>query len=182
MQKDPGSLARPWCDKGDYFSLTITFKGMPGPEWIPCLVAEHKIIGSKEARMILNSPTDFWPLKTNLAKISGSITTIAILKGSFFKNDSDRSTPNILAEAERRGWSDPKPEAACVLRDIMTDNDIKKMGLSKVAVMHKPFGCHVLRLNREGHGNWLDSCYVDPADRQDVFPAGYGFAFEIIEY
>jgi hypothetical protein len=81
------------------------------------------------AKQILLSP-DF-------QSTSGVTTEVAVLKGTFFK-DNNRITREIRVGGDKRGLSKPNPEVACLIREKFTDEEIKAMGLCWIVVRHEP--------------------------------------------
>ncbi len=94
---------------------------------------------------------------------------LGLIKGEEF-SDAERSTKNICAEAARRGWLTPPAEVAPLLRETVSDEEIKHLGLWWLVVMHEPIidsdgGARLLGLHRHGGGQWLDTRYGKPGRR-----------------
>ena len=170
VQPDP---RRREMDGVIYFSVTTN--GTSGSDWGSRL--EKKGLRIWEwAKDVLNSP-DFKPMK------AGITLEIAVIRGTRFI-DSDRTTKNVRAEGNRRGWkhgNDISPEIACLIREKFTDEELEAMGLWWIVVMHEPINDsdgdpNLLSAFRYDDGRWLDA---------DVDRPGYewdddgGFAFVI---
>ncbi|MDO9231110.1 MAG: hypothetical protein Q7U36_01350 [bacterium] len=152
-----------------YFSLPPT-DGTTGPQWIKRLEKKGFRL-SKWAKDVLSSP-DFKP--TN-----GIISNIAVLKGMLWNYDSDRTTKNIRAEADRRNLIKPNAEVACLIREMFSDKELEAMGLLWIVAMHDPIkdscgGPDLLRAGRDGGGRWLGTAYGGP---DDEWSRHGGFAF-----
>lgn len=163
---------RSWQEKNGviFFTLPPT-DGTTGPQWINRLEKKGFRL-SKWAKDVLNSP-DFKP--TN-----GIISDIAVLKGMLW-NDSDRTTKNIRSEADKRNLTKPNTEAACLIRENFSDEEIEAMGLIWIVAMHEPIkdsagDPRLLRAGRRGDGPWLGTAGDRPGgewNRDD------GFAFVV---
>lgn len=155
-----------------YFTLPPT-DNTAGPQWIERLERKGFRL-SKWAKDVLNSP-DFQPT-------TGVMYEIAVLKGLLWK-DSDRITSNIQAEAERRNFTKPNAEVACLIREMFTDKEIEAMGLWWIVAMHEPINDSdgdpiLLNANRNDDGHWLDTAYGFPGVR---WSSAYGFAFVVAQ-
>lgn len=67
----------------------------------------------------------------------------AVIRGSEFSNNS-RTTRKICEEATRRNYVAPPPELALLLGDVLAAEEIQKMSLLRLVVMHDPI------MNSEG--------------------------------
>ncbi len=98
------------------------------------------------------------------------------MPGTLFSDD-DRVTSNIRQEAVRRGLETPNPEVACLLRELISDDDLDAMGLWWITAMHEPIedsgGVPLLLALDRG---WLYADYVRLDDRWN---SEYGFAFVV---
>ena len=151
-----------------YFS--VTSDGTTGKQWVRRLKEKgyHINIYAEDA---LLSP-DFKPT-------SGVTTEIVVLKGSFFKKDSDRTTKNIHVYADEKGWTKPNAEVACLIREMFTDKEIEAMGLVWIVTMHEPIKnrddvSRLLRANRSDGGRWFGTVWDAPGRQWDRIR---GFAF-----
>ena len=67
----------------------------------------------------------------------GVRTRVRVLKGELFE-DSQRTLKNIRAEAAQYGFVDLGVEAGCILRDMISDWAMERMGLKRIIAMHEP--------------------------------------------
>ena len=127
VQPDPR-----WREMDGVIYFSVTTNGTSGSDWGSRL--EKKGLRIWEwAKDVLNSP-DFKPMK------AGITLEIAVIRGTRFI-DSDRTTKNVRAEGNRRGWkhgNDISPEIACLIREKFTDEELEAMGLWWIVVMHEP--------------------------------------------
>ncbi|MEX2410802.1 MAG: hypothetical protein WD607_05415, partial [Candidatus Paceibacterota bacterium] len=159
----------------------VTSNGMTDKDWI----AQGEIDFSDWAKDIM-SKTEFNKSVTN------NITYHPVLiKGDEFSG-KERIIKNIRAEAKRRGYITPPPELAPLLRQAISDEDIKALGLTWLAVMHEPiigFGGSpsLFGLFWSDVGRWLDAYFGDPDhywSRDDgfIFLAPQVSKKEVFEY
>lgn len=160
---------RSWREEDGVIYFSVTPDGTTGPGWIKRLEKKKFQIGDY-AKSILRSD-DFQPT-------TGVTTEIAVLKGMLFK-DNERITKNIRAEADRRNWTKPNAEVACLMREKFSDKELEAMGLWWIAVMHEPIkdsdgAPELLYVYRDDDGRWLGAADDGPGVRwsRDV-----GFAF-----
>jgi len=153
-----------------YFNVGPT-DGTTGKDWIYGLEDDSFRV-REDAREILRSP-DF-------KSTEGVTYEIAVLKGTLFRHDHNKTTKKIRTYASERGLIIPTPEIACYIREKFTDADIEAMGLFWIVTMHQPIRCsdgvpRLLDVNcgdgglgafREGQHD----CWPDPND---------GFAFVV---
>jgi len=105
---------------------------------------------------------------------------IAVLKGMLFE-DSNRVTKKIRAEADKRGFTTPNAEVACLIREQFSDDELEAMGLWWIVTMHEPIKDSdgvpsLLGAHRLGDGRWLGAYCACPGSgwgRDD------GFAFVV---
>jgi len=164
--------ARRWREQDGviYFTLPPT-DNTTGEEWIKRLESKGFRIGDY-AKSILRSQ-DFKP--TN-----GVIYEIAVLKGMLFE-DNDRITKKIRTEADKRKLTKPNVEAACLIRENFSDEEIEAMGPRWIIVMHEPIkdsdgDPDLLVVSRSGGGRWLGACCGGPGGR---WSGDGGFAFVV---
>jgi len=163
-------LSEKWREVDGVIHFIVTSDGTTGEQWITRLEKAGKK-NSKEAKYILRSP-DFKPT-------SGVTTEIVVLKGMLFSDDN-RITANIRAEADKRGLTVLNAEAACLIREMFTDQDLADMGLYWIVVMHEPINDSggnpsLLNANRNGDGSWLSAFYGN-ADNRWNRDDGFAFA------
>ncbi|MFH0952643.1 MAG: hypothetical protein V1838_05730 [Patescibacteria group bacterium] len=108
----------------------------------------------------------------------GTVYKLAVIFGHEFE-DNERTNENIRNEAAERGYLEPPMEPAPYLRDMFSDEDLEKMGIWALVLMHKPFydsvgDLNVLGVSRSVDGPWLDTFDGHPGDR---WFRGLGFVF-----
>ena len=158
-----------WHEKDGVIYFNVTSDGTTGSEWIERLKKQGYNVGNY-AKGILLSP-DFKPT-------SGVTYEIAVLKGSLFPDDT-RITKNIRSKADEMDLSKPNAEAACLIREKFSDEEIEAMGLQCIIVMHEPIkdsdgDPSLLSANRHGDGRWLGAYSDNPLHG---WRHGSGFAF-----
>lgn len=163
-----------WREQDGVIYFSVTSDGTTGEAWIKRLEGKGFRIGDY-AKSLLQSP-DFKPT-------SGVTYEIAVLKDMLFEDsdreDSDRITKNIRAEADRRKLQKPNAEVACLIREKFSDKELKAMGLWWIIVMHEPIKDFdgdplLLGVDRRGGGRWLRA-FCDCPGRG--WGRGDGFAF-----
>jgi len=164
---------RRWREQDGVIYFSVTSDGTTGEAWIARLEGKGFRIRDY-AKSILRSD-DFKPTK-------GITTEVAVLKGMLFA-DSERITKNIRAEADKRGWTKPNAEVACLIREMFTDKEIEAMGLWWIVAMHEPIDDSaghpgLLGAGRRDDGRWLGASCDRPDGewRQDS-----GFAFAVAQ-
>jgi len=158
-----------WREEDGVIYFSVTSDGTTGKKWIKRLEKKGFRIGDY-AKSILNSP-EFKPT-------SGITTEMVVLKGELFSDDK-RTTKNIRAEANKRKFTKPNAEVACLIREKFTDEELEEMGLYWIVAMHEPIkdsdgGSRLLSADRDGGGRWLDAVWDGP---DDGWSRADGFAF-----
>jgi hypothetical protein len=141
-------------DCGDYFRFTLPITdGTTGDEWIARLKKNRFCLCNlcDWSKSVLRS-LDFEPS-------NGITTEVAVLKPMLFKA-SERITPNIRKLAGDHLLETPGAEVACLIREQFTLEEIKKMGLGYIIVMHKPIKDYNGDLDFLGTGQHGDSNYL----------------------
>lgn len=146
-----------WTEVDGVIYLSVTSNGRSGEEWIAHF-EKNGIRLSKYSKDVLRSP-DFKP--TN-----GITYNLAVLRGTFF-SDSNRITRKIRAEGDKRGWTKPEAEVGCLIRDLLSDEEIEQLGLWWIVAMHEPIkdsgrGPRLLYAYRNDGGHWLGACWGGP--------------------
>ena len=101
-----------------------------------------------------------------------------------FFGDNDYTRISIATEAFCEDWSEPHPEVACLLRNVIKEEDLKVFGFDYVVVMHDSVG-PVLLENGDPNLVRLAVCCKSGicGDVQhhllSDLPLNYGFAFVI---
>ena len=157
----------------DHFKFILpATDGTTGIPWIARLESKRFPVGHY-AKSALRSP-DFKPT-------IGVITEVAVLKGTFFEDEEERITENILDEAVKRTWVTLNAETACIIREIFTNEEIRVLGLVGIITMHEPIS------DSDNHPNLLAVRCRDDEQLLDVFYSRYnswwhrwhGFAFAV---
>lgn len=162
---------RSWREEDGVIYFSVMSNGTIGEDWITLLEGQGFRVGAY-AEHLLRSP---YFVPTN-----GVTTEVAVLKCMLFE-DNDLISKKIRAEADKRKFSKPNAELACLVREKFTDKEIEAMGLWYVVAMHEPIngfdgGPGLLSASRYDRGRWLIACH----DRSDNrWPRGYGFAFAV---
>ena len=164
-------VAITWTERDGVIYFSLTSNGRTGREWIDYFAKIGYRVGDYAKSVLLSD--DFKPT-------SGVTYEIAVLKGMLF-NDSDRTTENIRAEADKRKLMKPNAEVACLIREKFTDEELKAMDLWWIVVLHKPINDSVgdpklLDVSRVDGGRWLGTYYDRPGSK---FYRGDGFAFVV---
>ena len=162
---------RLWHKENDVIRFSVTSDGTTGDLWTPRLEGKGFRVGNI-AKQLLDS-SDFKP--TN-----GVTTEIAVLPGTLF-TDGDRVTSKIRAYADKRKYTKPNAEVACLIRMMFTDKEIEAMGLWWIVAMHEPIpdsggGPRLFCSGRDGGGQWLGASGGGPFGR---WGRGSGFAFAV---
>lgn len=127
----------------------VTSNGLPGRAWITRLEKSLYKIGD-HAKKLLQS--------VSFATTNGVTYRLTIIKGDEFKNN-ERLITNIRAEADQRGYLTPPVEVAPLLRELISDEELRRMGRLSIVVMHEPINLdglwHLLGVNRSGGDQWL---------------------------
>ena len=173
-ESKPAGHARAWREEEDgVIYILLTSNGMTGEQWINHYKSKGIKIEALAKKAILSEK--FKPTK-------GAKIEIAILKDKLLK-DKNLTVDSITALAVERHLTPLSIEAACLIRDMFTDEEFMgKMHLSLVTFMHEtlhdsngvPFW---LDADCEFGGDWLGACY-DPFDRQNsLLGCQNGFVF-----
>lgn len=161
-----------WSEQDGVITFTLpATDGTTGEQWITRTEKKGNRVGDY-AKQLLRS-RDFKPT-------TGVVYTVKVLKGELF-SDSDRITKNIRAKAKEMKLGQLNAEAACLIRENFTDEELEAMGLWYIVVMHEPIkdsdgDLRLLNVLRGYGGRWLNSYYGLPDGgwlRED------GFAFSV---
>jgi hypothetical protein len=160
-----------WIEVDGVIYFYVTSDGTTGEQWIARLEQKGFRV-SDYAKGLLRSKV-FKPT-------SGVTTKVAVLRGSFFSVDRDRTTRNVRAEADLRKWMKPNAEVACLIREKFSDEDLEKMDLWWIIAMHEPIEVvgipYLLTARRLNDGRWLNTYWDHPDNQCD---RGDGFAFAL---
>ena len=117
-----------WIVMDGSIITSVNTDGTSGEEWTYRLEA-NGIEVSDNAKIILKSP--------NFQSTQDQKTTIQIIKAINFRGLL--TIFNIRQKAKREYLKSLKPETACLLREMLSNSDIKNMGLERIIIMHHPF-------------------------------------------
>lgn len=146
--------------------LTLTHLGLTGQQWIERLQAKAFRISDYAKEILLSS--DF------MSAPAGTTTEIVILNGKLFE-DRERDG-GLQAFASDHGLVAPNPEVACLLRETVSDEDIKSMKTWELVVMSNKFpGSQRLNVNRNNDGGrYITS---DTSELYDSWSDVHSFVF-----
>ena len=162
---------RSWREEDGIIYFSVTSASTTGEDWITRFESTDFHV-TDYAKQVLRSP--------NFKPTNGVTTEVAVLKGMLF-GDDDRITKKICTEADKREFSKPNAELACLIREKFTDKEIEAMGLTWIVAMHEPIydsggDPDLLGASRNVDGRWLSACRGRPDDRWD---RDGGFAFAV---
>lgn len=157
-----------WIEKDGVVYLTVKSDGTTGPQWINRLEERGFLVRYDNGNTdILNSPT-FKPTSRVVYKV-------VVLKGE----PSDITAEAAFDRAKKMGLVRPPIEVACLIREKISDKDMKKMGFWSIYVLHEPVKNvsgngleRILSPNVGGVGDRLVPCPVIRLGGE-----GNGFAF-----
>lgn len=114
-----------WTEKEGIIYFSLRSHGVTGQEW------------TKNPAFHLNNETRSTLCSRDFKSSSNVDYEVAVIKGSFFKKTRIMGS-QIQETAHSLGFKKPKDELACLIRDGFSDQEIIKMGVTKLIVMHKP--------------------------------------------
>jgi hypothetical protein len=161
---------RRWQEENGVITFTLPpTDGTTGEQWIERLEKKGFRVsdyGKEILRFDAFKPT------------TGIVYAVKVLKGELF-SESDRITKTIRAKAKELKLLDLPAEAACLIRENFTDEELADMGLRWIVVMHEPIkvsdgGLKLLDVDRGADGPWLHSFFDNPDCR---WHRDSGFAF-----
>ena len=143
---------RSWREEDGIIYFSVTSASTTGEDWITRFESTDFHV-TDYAKQVLRSP--------NFKPTNGVTTEVAVLKGMLF-GDDDRITRKICTEADKREFSKPNAELACLIREKFTDKEIEAMGLTWIVAMHEPIydsdgDPYLLSADRGGVGRWLSA-------------------------
>ena len=165
-------LIRSWREEDGVIRFSVTSDGTPGVGWITRLEGKGFRLEYYYAKRVLCS--------SSFKQTSGVTTEVAVLPGSFFK-DNDRHTAKIRDEAKKRKLVTPNAELACLIREKFGDDEIEAMGLWYIVAMHEPIndsdGNPLLLYTSRGGGGRQFAAFLDrPVFRSWSCAIGFAFA------
>lgn len=151
--------------------LSVTSDGTTGEAWIYRLNKRRTRV-SEYSKEILTSK--------EFQYTSGVVYEIAVVKGDIFTN-KELVMKNIRNYAKNHRLFAPNMEVACLIREKLSDKDLKSMGLKWIIVMHKPMqgpdaDIKQLGIFRGAYYPWL---LADCSSPDEQMSRGGGFAFVV---
>jgi len=139
--------------------IDVTTNGRTGEQWIAHLEQKKFRVGDYAKQLLRN---------VKFVSTNGITYTLAIILSDEFE-DADRTNEKIRAAAYKRGYVDPSVELGPYLRERFSYEDLKKMGLWELILMHEAIAASVgdlrlLGVDRNDDGRWLDAYYGRPDD------------------
>ena len=105
--------------------------GRTGPEWVRHFIQKGVDMPDRVVRLLMSE--HFVPSKAKRTNYK-----IAVIRGHIMRRrKGGASQVNILAEGEARELNRANLEVACLIRDTFTDDELKRMGLWYIMVMHE---------------------------------------------
>jgi len=149
-------------------NIKVTTNGLSGQAWIKRLEKKGYNIGNYAKELLEHSGL----------KILKKSYNIVILKGEEMGKDWF-TNQEVRDKAKELGYLTPPVELAPLLREMISDEELKKMGLWWLIVMHEPITDSdgrpdVLGIGRLDEGRWLNACHGGA--RYGWYRAG-GFVF-----
>ena len=134
----------------------VTTDGRTGEDFIRIL-RQNGYRVSDWARDILRQPV--------FVTTNGVVYKPVIIRGDEF-SDNERTSKNIRAEAKRSGYLTPPAELAPYIREIISDEETRKMDLWWLVDMHKPIKdsegtSRLFDVSRRVDGLWLHASFDD---------------------
>ncbi len=160
-EKLAGSNGRMWLNALNKFlrgeqpwgippTFDITTNGRSGEQCITDLEKNGNRVGDYAKQLLRNE---------KFVATNGITYKLALIMGDEFEDDC-RTNKNIRETAHARGYLDPSVELGPYLREMFSDEDLKKMGLWALILMHEPIagsggGLGMLGVDRGDDGRWL---------------------------
>lgn len=120
---------RPNRNEKGFFYFSVESDGATGEEWITRLLKKGFVLDEYSKRALRSS---------NFVPSRGVKTEVALMHPTYIEH-SERTMGRICSEAKQRMLSSADLELACLIREKLSDGQIRKMDLECVVVMHEPF-------------------------------------------
>jgi hypothetical protein len=120
---------RPNRNEKGFFYFNVESDGTSGEEWITRLLNKGFVLDEYSKRALRSS--SFVPTR-------GVKTEVALMHPTYIEH-SERTRGRICAEAKQRMFSTADLELACLIREKLSDSQIRKMDMESILVMHEPF-------------------------------------------
>ncbi|RJO59777.1 hypothetical protein C4546_00410 [Candidatus Parcubacteria bacterium] len=143
-------------------TFDVTTNGRSGEQCIADLEKNNFRVGDYAKQLLRN---------VKFVATNGTTYKLAVIMGDEFEDD-DRTNKNIREVAHARGLADPTVELGPYLREMFSDEDLKKMDLWALILVHEPItdsdgGLNMLGVDRNDDGRWLVACGGNPDFRWD---------------
>lgn len=149
-----------------------TIKGteLSGKKWLTRLEKGDYKISFYAKELILSK--EFTPLPKKEYRIE-------LILG---KDVIGKTSDEIRALALSKGYEMPTAEVALLVREAISDDEMKELGICYIASLHAPIkdsggGPGVLYSSRSGGGRWVDACWGNPGGQ---WSDGGAFAFPVL--
>lgn len=145
-------------------TLTVTTTGLTGKQWLARMEKGKYQVSSYAKDILLSKEFDAANLKKDISQ------EIVIVKASDVGQYS--TTQQIKDYAKSKGYGMPTPELALLVRETISDEEMKELGVWYVAVLHDPIkdsdgDPDVLDSDRRDGGRWLDAYWGNPGAQWD---------------
>ncbi len=120
-------------DREGIIYLKVTSNGRTKEQWETYF--ENEKVDAQGKKYRLSDDAKNVLQRASEAPTNGVIYKIAVRPGSKI-NSKDRYTKTIHKDAAVRGWKSPHWEVACLIRDLLTDEELEELGLWYIVAMH----------------------------------------------
>ena len=144
-------------------TLKVKTTGLTGKKWLTRMEQGKYKVSSCAKDILLSKEFDSMRLKKGVEQEVAFVSVKDLGK-------EYATTQEIKDYAKSKGYGMPTPELALLLRESISDEEIKALGVWYVAVLHEPIkdsggNTGVLRSYRDADGRWLDAYWGRPDDR-----------------
>lgn len=169
-----------WSEQNRSALFFVSSNGMTGQEWLDRFEAKGIKVSENAKKALLSK--DFKPT-------DDVVTAVIIISGTLL-SDSARTTYRLIDEAYNSNLKIMDLEVACLIRDLLDDQQLKNMSFWWVVAMTEPvdiFPKHkknrngyevFLSIDRYKDGTWFSAYGADP---DKIWPKNCGFAFALGE-
>lgn len=146
----------------------LTSAGVTGKKWTARLENTRSGVGDSAKQILLSK---------SFVPTTGTVYHPVLIRGDEFAIDADRTNKNVREEALCRCYQTPPAELAPMLRETLSNEEIREIGLDSLVVMHEPITDsngepRVLGIGRFAYQEWIFGYYGHPGhqwDRQTGF-------------
>ncbi len=159
--------------------LTITGLDLAGSDEVKRLRAANYRVGGYAKSCFTSAKKDGYDKLHRLE--AGKVYKIALVPGKEIESASERSTANLRKLGEKYGYEKPLAGIIPRIREVLSDEQMKALGIWYVAALHDPIkdsdgSPSALRVNRYDDGRWVGADWGDPVPGWRVAGA---FAFPV---